>query len=74
MLDPTDPVSIGAMVGPEAFTEVRYLAHHKQLRALALLPEARHGEFKEQFGRDSGGLIRTYRTEDARRSWSPSAR
>ena len=27
VLDPADPVSIGAMVGPEAFTEVRYLAH-----------------------------------------------
>ena len=63
-LDPIDPVSIGAMVGPEAFTEVRYLAHHKQLRALALLPELA-ADFKKQFGRDSGGLIRTYRTEDA---------
>src|SRR5688572_21580465 len=31
MLDPADPVSIGALVGPEAFTEVRYLSHHKQL-------------------------------------------
>src|SRR6201984_1304898 len=27
VLDPLHPVSIGAMVGPEAFTEVRYLAH-----------------------------------------------
>ncbi len=26
VLDPADPVSIGAMVGPEAFTEVRFLA------------------------------------------------
>ena len=52
------------MVGPEAFTEVRYLSHHKQLRALALIPELA-AAFKKQFGRDSGGLIRTYRTEDA---------
>jgi pyruvate ferredoxin oxidoreductase alpha subunit len=64
ILDPSDPVSIGALVGPEAFTEVRYLQHHKQLRALHLIPELA-GQFKEQFGRDSGGLIRTYRTEDA---------
>jgi len=64
VLDPDDPVSIGAMVGPEAFTEVRYLAHHKQLRALTLIPQL-CAEFKEQFGRDSGGLIRSYRTEDA---------
>jgi len=38
VLDPADPVSIGAMVGPEAFTEVRYLAHVKQMRALELIP------------------------------------
>jgi pyruvate ferredoxin oxidoreductase alpha subunit len=52
------------MVGPEAFMEVRYLAHHKQLRALQLIPQL-SALFKQQFGRDSGGLIRTYRTEDA---------
>jgi pyruvate ferredoxin oxidoreductase alpha subunit len=64
ILDPSDPVSMGALVGPEAFTEVRYLSHHKQLRALGLIPELA-AEFKAKFGRDSGGLIRTYRTGDA---------
>src|SRR5690242_11658660 len=39
VLDPSEPVSIGAMVGPEAFMEVRYLAHHKQMRALERIPE-----------------------------------
>ena len=34
VLDPDDPVTIGAMVGPEAFTEVKYLAHAKQMQAL----------------------------------------
>ena len=29
-LDPADPISIGAMVGPDAFTEVRYLQYFKQ--------------------------------------------
>ncbi|HXH85555.1 MAG TPA: pyruvate ferredoxin oxidoreductase, partial [Nitrospira sp.] len=29
VLDPSDPISIGAMVGPEAFTEVKYLAHQQ---------------------------------------------
>ena len=33
-LDPADPVTIGAMVGPEAFMEVRYLMHAKQRLAL----------------------------------------
>ena len=64
ILDPAAPVSIGALVGPEAFTEVRYLAHHKQLRALGLIPQLA-AEFKTQFGRNSGGLIRPYHTEDA---------
>jgi len=64
MLDPAEPVSIGAMVGPEAFTEVRYLSHHKQLRALRLIPDLAEA-FRARFGRDSGGLIRSYRTEDA---------
>src|SRR6266566_4430071 len=64
VLDPADPVSIGAMVGPEAFTEVRYLAHHKQLRALGLIPQLATA-FNKRFGRKSGGLIRCYRTEDA---------
>jgi pyruvate ferredoxin oxidoreductase alpha subunit len=63
-LDPASPMSIGAMVGPEAFTEVRYLAHHKQLRALDLIPKI-SADFQKLFGRDSGGLISTYRIEDA---------
>ena len=64
ILDPADPVSIGALVGPEAFTEVRYLAHHKQLRALGLIPQL-SAAFNKEFGRNSGGLLRSYRTEDA---------
>jgi pyruvate ferredoxin oxidoreductase alpha subunit len=64
VLDPRDPVSIGAMVGPEAFTEVRYLQHYKQTLALRLIPEFA-AAFKTQFGRDSGGLLRSYRADDA---------
>ncbi len=64
VLDPADPVSIGAMVGPEAFTEVRYLAHTRQMQALELIPEVA-AEFAGEFGRDSGGLVRHYRTQDA---------
>ena len=64
VLDPQEPVSIGAMVGPEAFTEVRYLAHAKQMQALQYMPSVA-GEFKQLFGRDAGGLITTYRAEDA---------
>jgi len=63
-LDPANPYSIGAMVGPEAFSEVRYLAHQKQMEALERIPPIA-AEFAEIFGRDSGGLVRPYRTEDA---------
>lgn len=63
-LDPAEPVSIGAMVGPEAFTEVRYLAHAKQMQALEIIPRDA-AEFKEVFGRASGGLVKPYRHEDA---------
>jgi pyruvate ferredoxin oxidoreductase alpha subunit len=64
VLDPADPVTIGAMVGPEAFTEVKYLAHAKQLQALDLIPQV-SAEFGSKFNRLSGGLVRKYRADDA---------
>jgi pyruvate ferredoxin oxidoreductase alpha subunit len=64
VLDPDEPITIGAMVGPEAFMEVKYLAHAKQMQALELIPEIA-ADFKRAFGRDSGGPIRSYRAEDA---------
>jgi pyruvate ferredoxin oxidoreductase alpha subunit len=64
VLDPGDPVSIGAMVGPEAFTEVRYLAHERMQQALGVI-QATAADFATGFGRDSGGLVRPYRTDDA---------
>jgi pyruvate ferredoxin oxidoreductase alpha subunit len=64
MLDPAEPVTIGAMVGPEAFTEVKYLMHAKQVQALDAIPEI-VTDFSRAFGRDSGGLVRAYRTDDA---------
>lgn len=64
VLDPAHPVSIGAMVGPEAYTEVRYLAHHRQMQALELIPQVQK-EFAEIFGRVSGGLVRPYRLDEA---------
>lgn len=64
VLDPTEPVTIGAMVGPEAFAEVRYLAHARQMRALERIPQIA-AEFKRIFRRDSGGLLHCYRCEHA---------
>jgi pyruvate ferredoxin oxidoreductase alpha subunit len=64
MLDPADPATIGAMVGPEAFFEVRYLAHAKQIEALDRIPVIA-ADFERDFGRPSGGLVRGYRADDA---------
>ena len=64
VLDPDDPMMIGAMVGPEAFTEVKYLMHAKQQMALAAIPQLAD-EFEAAFGRRSGGLLRRYRCDDA---------
>jgi pyruvate ferredoxin oxidoreductase alpha subunit len=63
-LDPDEPITIGAMVGPEAFMEVKYLAHAKQLQALELIQQIA-ADFSDAFGRDSGGLLRCHRTDDA---------
>ena len=59
VLDPEHPVTIGALVGPEAFTEVKYLAYRAQQAALELIP-AVAADFRDRFGRDSGGLLHGY--------------
>lgn len=63
-LDPAAPLTIGAMVGPEAFTEVRYLAHRQQLAALERIDTLAR-QWRARFGRGSGGLVRPYRTDAA---------
>lgn len=62
VLTPDAPVTIGAMVGPEAFAEVRFIAHYKQLQALDLI-ETLASQFETSFGRDSGGLLKSYGAE-----------
>ena len=64
VLDPTDPLSIGAMVGPEAFTEVKYMSHMKNLQALDVIAQA-GDDFTAIFNRDSGGLLRGYKLAGA---------
>jgi pyruvate ferredoxin oxidoreductase alpha subunit len=64
VLDPTNPISIGAMVGPEAFMEVRYMTHLKTLQALEVIPTVAK-DFATIFNRDSGGLVRPYLCDDA---------
>lgn len=64
VLDPKQPMSIGSMVGPEAFTELRAVQEVKYEQAKRYIPEI-NVEWQKLFGRDSGGLIRSYKCEDA---------
>ncbi|MDO5530485.1 pyruvate ferredoxin oxidoreductase [Sutterella sp.] len=64
ILDPDHPYSIGAMVGPEAFTEVRWLQHRRMEDAIPVIERVQK-EFEQVFGRPAGGLLSTYRLEDA---------
>jgi pyruvate ferredoxin oxidoreductase alpha subunit len=64
LLDPAEPVSIGAMVGPEAFTEVRYLAHVKQQQAAELIPRLGM-QLSAILGRPVGRPVEPYRVEEA---------
>ena len=70
VLDPAEPVTIGAMVGPEAFFEVKYLAHAKQMQALDLIPEIA-AEFaapvRPRLRRPDPRLPRRGRRDDRRR-------
>ncbi|MDR1551418.1 MAG: hypothetical protein LBS14_01950 [Holosporaceae bacterium] len=64
-MDERNPIAVGAMVSPEYFMEVRYLAHRKQTDALEIISLV-SDEFKRQFSRDSGGLLRKYHTDNAK--------
>ncbi len=63
-LDPAHPLTIGAMVGPDAFTEVRYLAHQTMSQVPGALADAT-AEFGRVFGRDRPPFLQPYRLEDA---------
>ena len=65
VLDPRSPVSIGAMVGPEAFTEVRYLSHMRTLQALERIPELAR-ELGGVLGREVPALVEPYRLQGAK--------
>ena len=63
-LNPDDPISMGAMVGPEAFTEVRFLHQRKIASSLEVI-ERVSKEFNALTGRNSGGLLDCYNCENA---------
>jgi pyruvate ferredoxin oxidoreductase alpha subunit len=64
VLDPANPITIGAFADPSTYTEFRYMQFEAQRRAQKKIEEVA-GEFQEAFGRYHGGLIDTYRADDA---------
>ena len=65
MLDPDDPITIGAMVGPEAFTEVQVPRCTRSSCGRSTRSPSWPASSAGPFGRGSGGLVRSYRSEDA---------
>lgn len=62
-LDPADPKTFG-MYAEEGYTETRFAIQHAMQSAKGVIEEVA-AEFERTFGRGSGGLLQTYRLEDA---------
>jgi pyruvate ferredoxin oxidoreductase alpha subunit len=65
-LDPQNPITMGPLVDPEAYTETRYAIEKTQEEALKLIPKIT-AEFAKVFRRQYNGLVEEYRTKDADR-------
>lgn len=59
-----DPKTLGGLIWPDVTTSMRLETHEAMERVPAVLKECR-AAFCEVFGRDPGGQIETYATEDA---------
>ena len=63
-LTPKNPLSFGTMVGPDGYMETRYFIEKTMRASLRVISDVAT-EFHNQFGRFQGGLIDTYKVEDA---------
>jgi pyruvate ferredoxin oxidoreductase alpha subunit len=64
-LDPDDPKSMGMLVTPEYFPEVRHSHHAAMLKALEVI-ETIDADFERAFGRAAGGLLTVEGDADAK--------
>lgn len=64
ILDPANPLTIGAFADPSTYTEFRYQQFEAQQKALVKIEEVAR-DFQKAFGRYYGGLIDSYYAEDA---------
>jgi pyruvate ferredoxin oxidoreductase alpha subunit len=63
-LTPKDPLTFGAMVGPERYAETRYMIQETMEKAKSKIEKVAN-DFKGAFGRYYGGLIDKYQAGDA---------
>lgn len=63
-LDIENPLTLGFLADPEYYMETRYAITKTHEEVLKFIPQVVK-EFKSIFGRESGGLIESYRLEDA---------
>ena len=63
-LTPKDPLTYGAMVGPDSYMEVRYQMERAITDSAPVIEDVAN-EFKKKIGRFQGALIDTYMTKDA---------
>ncbi len=63
-IDTADPKAFGALIGPDAYMEMRYKLYSAMEDARAVIRDV-DSEFAEKFGRSYGGLVEEYCTEDA---------
>ncbi|MDR3155545.1 MAG: hypothetical protein LBT90_00365 [Holosporaceae bacterium] len=63
-MDTANPLSIGTMVPPEYFMEVRYIAHLRQQKSISIIEHVAD-KFADKFGGNSGGLFHKYNIQDA---------
>jgi len=63
-LDPDNPKTMGGLIWPDVTTSLRLETHEAMGRVFDVYDDAR-AEFREVFGRDPGGPIETFHTDDA---------
>ncbi len=63
-LTPKNPLTFGTMVGPDGYMETRYFIEKTMHASLQVISDVA-ADFHNQFGRFQGGLVDTYKVEDA---------
>lgn len=63
-LDVTNPQGVNTVTSPDFYMDYKYRQNEAMEQALTFIPQVA-ADYKQTFGRDTFGLIETYRMEDA---------